>query len=108
MMLEDQPDQFRIPVPGGPMERRAAMLTACIDRQSRSEHQAGGDGVVVPCGMCELTAAVGGERCGEVWMLLEQSRHQRFIVDPAGVDQLLVQRTRSEERRVGKECRSRW
>ena len=34
--------------------------------------------------------------------------HARQILDSRGVPTVEVEATRSEERRVGKECRSRW
>ena len=38
----------------------------------------------------------------------EKDLHQSIIVCPGGAYQKLAYRHRSEERRVGKECRSRW
>src|SRR5438874_915883 len=45
------------------------------------------------------------ERCGCTGILVYTDNS---LLDPWLVSQIIVESTRSEERRVGKECRSRW
>ena len=44
----------------------------------------------------------------DVEKIKEEIEHRKLVVRPEAIEAVKEARARSEERRVGKECRSRW
>ena len=87
MLPQDQPDQFRVPVPCGPMQRSGMVLAECVHRQTRSDHQATGDGVIIPRGVRYMPSHRCRHTASNIRILGEQRIHKFVVMQPACIEQ---------------------